>query len=288
VTTTLLAVDDSVTMRRVLEITFAGENFKTVLASNAEEAMKLAGADRPMLAILDHTLPDMSGYDLCRELKAAAPNVAVIILASKQSPYDKTRGSANGVDDFMDKPFDTQKLLDKVSQVLSQPRATVAGAAAAPAAPAAAVAPAAPAHGALPVAAARPRSQTLSYGSPGGSPTPVPQSVGVSRTLTGTPAPAPVATPRPAAAAAAPRMAAQAAAPAAAAPAPAAAAVAAAVASAGNGQLGGKLAAMGLTPSQVEGVLALSREVVEKVVWEVVPVLAETLIKEELRRLTSE
>ncbi|HVW30186.1 MAG TPA: response regulator, partial [Polyangiaceae bacterium] len=64
-------------------------------------------------------------------------------------------------------------------------------------------------------------------------------------------------------------------------------AVAAAVA-AGNGQLESKLEALGLTSSQVEGVLALSREVVEKVVWEVVPVLAETIIKEEIRRLTAE
>jgi hypothetical protein len=50
----------------------------------------------------------------------------------------------------------------------------------------------------------------------------------------------------------------------------------------------GKLAGLGLTPAQVEGVLALSREVVEQVVWEVVPTLAETLIKEEIARLTRE
>jgi len=72
-----------------------------------------------------------------------------------------------------------------------------------------------------------------------------------------------------------------------AAPATIAAAVAAAGAAAGNGALSGKLEALGLTPAQVESVLSLSREVVEQVVWEVVPVLAETLIKEEIRRLTS-
>jgi hypothetical protein len=55
-----------------------------------------------------------------------------------------------------------------------------------------------------------------------------------------------------------------------------------------NGPLAGKLADLGLTPDQVAGVLALSREVVEKVVWEVVPVLAETMIREEIKRLTSE
>jgi hypothetical protein len=50
----------------------------------------------------------------------------------------------------------------------------------------------------------------------------------------------------------------------------------------------GKLVAMGLTSDQVQGVLSLSRDVVEQVVWEVVPALAETLIKEEIARLTSE
>ena len=314
-TTTLLAVDDSVTMRKVYEITFAGENFKTVLASSAQEAVTLAKTERPALALLDHTLSDMSGYDLCRELKAAVPGMAVVIMSSKVSPYDKARGSATGVDDFMDKPFDTQKLLDKVSQVLSAPRAAAPAAHAPAASPAvshapaprapAAHAPAAHAPAAHPAAVhaqsaaatARPRSPTLAYGSPSAAPAtaaahaPAPAQQPAARPMAGTPAagtPA-AATPRPAVAAAAPRLAAQ---PApAAAPAPAhqpAAAIASAVAAAGNGQLGGKLQALGLSPQQVEGVLALSREVVEKVVWEVVPVLAETLIKEEIRRLTSE
>jgi hypothetical protein len=55
-----------------------------------------------------------------------------------------------------------------------------------------------------------------------------------------------------------------------------------------DGQFAQRLAGLGLTSEQVQGVLALSRDVVEKVVWEVVPVLAETLIKEEIRRLTSD
>jgi hypothetical protein len=58
------------------------------------------------------------------------------------------------------------------------------------------------------------------------------------------------------------------------------------VSSAIDGQLGAKLGEMGLTPQQAEAVAALSREVVERVVWEVVPVLAETLIREEILRLT--
>lgn len=55
-----------------------------------------------------------------------------------------------------------------------------------------------------------------------------------------------------------------------------------------DGHLAGKLGALGLTDQQAEAVLALSREVVERVVWEVVPQLAEAIIKEEILRLTRE
>jgi hypothetical protein len=55
-----------------------------------------------------------------------------------------------------------------------------------------------------------------------------------------------------------------------------------------NGQLAGKLEGLGLTPQQADAVMALSREVVERAVWEVVPVIAEALIKEEIARLTKE
>jgi hypothetical protein len=50
----------------------------------------------------------------------------------------------------------------------------------------------------------------------------------------------------------------------------------------------GKLLTLGLTKDQISGVLAISRELLEQVVWEVVPVLAETMIREEIKRLTSE
>jgi hypothetical protein len=61
---------------------------------------------------------------------------------------------------------------------------------------------------------------------------------------------------------------------------------AAAASSAVNGHLAGKLSELGLTPAQADAVMAISREVVERVVWEVVPQLAEAMIKEEITRLT--
>jgi CheY-like chemotaxis protein len=260
VTTTLLAVDDSKTMRRVLEITFAGEDFRTVLCESADEALGKLG-EHPQVALVDAGLDNSAGYELCQKIKAAAPNIAVVMLSSKQQPYDRARGSAAGADDFVDKPFDTQQLLEKVTTIARRAAsAPVMAVAPAPVVMPSAAKPSSPEVG-------RPRVQTLAYGS-----TPAPY-------IPASPAP-PVARPVMASAPVveigpspvAPVI-----------PRPVATDTAAAVMPA---DFAGKLGGLGLSSAQVEAVLSLSREIVEQVVWEVVPMLAETIIKEELRRLT--
>ncbi len=316
-TATLLCVDDSKTMRKVLEITFAGENYRTVLAESSEDALGKLRAEKPAVALVDANLGAQSGYDLCQQIKREAPQVGVIILASKQQPFDKARGATVGSDDFIDKPFDTQQLIDKVNAVLRRvgEAARAPAAAAAAPAPMAAAAPLQPmgsahAAGGGPGLGARPRANTLAYGASApqppvnaqAAPAPavsrVPTFAGTqpaSSSLGARPVSAPSPQPPPTApiahAPVAQRPApAPAPAPAPTPQAPAAAPVAAAPAAAlaGDGQFADKLSALGLTREQVQGVLSLSREVVEQVVWEVVPVLAETLIKEEIKRLTSE
>jgi CheY-like chemotaxis protein len=280
-TTTLLAVDDSKTMRKVIEITFSGEDFRLVLCGSAAEALGKLG-ERPSVALVDAGLDGTNGYELCRQLKAQQPGLGVLILSSKQQPYDRALGGQVGADDFADKPFDTQQLLDKVNALAKK----TVGAGAPAAAPI-------PQHGG--------RSATLSYGAqvPAGlaaAPAPVasapPAGGGARQTAPGLAAGgfasrAPVA-PAPAAAPAEMR----------AAPTPPTAPLpvtsrapvptAAAAAVTNGADFAQKLGSLGLTPQQVEGVLSLSREVVERVVWEVVPTLAETLIREEIARLTKE
>jgi DNA-binding response OmpR family regulator len=253
VATTILAVDDSVTMRKVLEITFAGPEFRCITVPGADAALDKLKSDKPGLVVADVTLDGKNGYDLCKAIKQASPSTPVIILSSKQNPYDSAKGSAAHADEYMDKPYDSTQMLDKVRKLLaSTGRATDAKPA--PETPKVVQAPAAkPAH---PVAAAAAshagagtpqRAKTMLY-NPGGVNTP---------STSQQPAVKP-----------------EAAKPAGATPTPV------------NGQMTAQLEALGLTPAQVEGVLALSRDVIERVVWEVVPVLAETLIKEEIARLT--
>jgi CheY-like chemotaxis protein len=352
VPTTLLAIDDSVTMRKVLEMTFAGEDFRVVSAESADAGFAKLRSERPSIVLCDVTLDGPGGYAICAKIKSENPTVAVVLMASKQQPYDAHKGQSARADDFIEKPFDTQQLIDKVKRLATRPvDATAAARPAAPAGPPMSVgpatqpgvapagaapgrpppappAPAAPARApagqpaapqnrpAVPGVAAGVGRGTLAYGAyalqnPGAaaSPPQAPQAPAASQATFGASPQAPAASQggygaaRPAAAAA-PAAAGAASTPShpthgtspgmaspVASVAPAVASAAAAVSaasSASNGQLAAKLQHLGLSDAQVSAVLSLSREVIERVVWEVVPVLAETMIKEELKRLTSD
>jgi CheY-like chemotaxis protein len=239
----ILVADDSMTMRRIIELTFAGEDATVTAVESGDAAIARAADLAPDIVFADASM-SIDGYKVASAIKATPglERTAVIVLASQKHPYDEARGKAAGVDDHVIKPFDTQHVIDKVKRVLAQPRA------------AAAAKPAAQAP-----AAARGPSKTMAFERPAAQPAPAP----------------PAAPPRAPAPAPAPK------------PVAAAMPMQAAIAGATGGDLARKLDGLGLTADQVQGVLALSRDVIERVVWEVVPDLAETLIREEIKRLTS-
>ena len=289
---TLLAVDDSTTMRKVLEITFSGEDFQVLTAGNRDAAMGQVGGN-PNAVVIDTVLDGDDGYALCKEIRGRLPRAAIVLLSSRYHPYDQGKGRDAGADDYMDKPFDTQQLIEKVKKLLvakeasgPAPQPTVAAEHVAPTpyrSPAQPVAP--PPIPQQPIAAAPPRPMTPP--SPPVAPAMQPQASAQSKPraatlmFPGTVDPPPGPPPAQARVeqhhVAPPPRAAE---PATAAPPPIAIAV--------NGQMAAKLGEMGLTPAQAEAVMALSKDVVERVVWEVVPQLAEILIKEEIARLTKE
>jgi CheY-like chemotaxis protein len=279
VPTKILVADDSATMRRVLEMTFAGEDARVLSVDGGDAAVAKASELMPDVVFADASMSGVDGYEVARRIKSnpQLAKVAVIVMASQHTPYDDGKGRAAGVDDHIPKPFDTQSVIDKVAQVLARPRAMPASAGGE--APRTIAAPPPPRPAAVAAAPVAPARSAIGNATRMGIGGPVPA-----------PAPRPAA-PMPAAAAAAPQpirsgAPAPVAAPVAR-PAPAPAAPAAAIDSA-TATMAQKLGGLGLSREQVEGVLALSREVVEQVVWEVVPVLAEQLIKEEIKRLTAE
>ncbi len=333
---TLLAVDDSATMRKVLEITFSGDDYRVITADGSAAALgKLS--EEPRVVLIDTALGSDDGYALCREIRRRDPSAAILLLSSRHNPYDAAQGRDAGADDYMDKPFDTQQMLDKVRKSV---QARESGAAPVVAPPPAVVAPPAPQPSiqrsafSAPVAAQRPpapsiasperaRARTLMFGDRGqpidmteadspsmSSKDPTPQPPIATSGAAGHTKPsaaiyppvrsqAPVASRRPEPAPAQPTQQAPAAPPPVSIapivhvapvvpPTPGALAPQTALSASVNGQLAGKLGELGLSPQQADAVMALSRDVVEKVVWEVVPQLAEMLIKEEIARLTKE
>lgn len=321
-------------MRKCLEITFHGTEFNLVAVETAQEALEKVKTLQPSLVIADSSLPPNDGYELCSTIKLAAPDLPVLMLSSKQHPFDAQKGGQ--ADGYIDKPFDTQLLQDKARELVQttdRGDTDVPGAPAKPAAkpaqppaqmaadrnaaasskipaprrkrptPAMMTNPLAnkqPAQKPNPAASAAMR-RTVPFAMPGsakrGGATPAQVNEAIKK-ATGETQPLTPEAMKPAAAK--PRTGPGAgtmpgvpqtsdAGPAATdASSEAAPAGAVALPAGAAADLETKLGALGLTKEQMEGVLALSREVVEQVVWDVVPTLAETLIKEEIKRLTSD
>ena len=301
----ILAVDDSPTMRQILELTFAGEDAEVTTVSSGQQAVDAAASLQPDVVLADVSMTGMDGYAVAQAIKANG-NAAVILLSSQHNPYDEAKGKASGVDDHVAKPFDSQVVIDKVNQLAanrpkpapqSRPLSQTAQGPARVPAPTGGPRPKPSSEG------ARAQSRTMAFGTsrvappqPPAAPAPAKRPVlelaeepeveveapappaKPAAAHPPTPAkPAPASPPAPVKPPPAKPTAARPPAPAK--PAPAAAAA---------GAMAQKLDALGLSKEQVEAVLALSREVIEQVVWEVVPDLAETLIQEEIRRLTRE
>src|SRR5687768_3879666 len=116
----ILVVEDEENLAQTLSLNLQLEQYKVSLAHNGSEAMKqlAAGITGFDLIILDVMLPDMNGYDLCKEIRSRAPALPVIFLTAKNQKPDKLEGLKLGADDYITKPFDLDELLLRVSNLI--------------------------------------------------------------------------------------------------------------------------------------------------------------------------
>ncbi len=117
----ILVVDDDVSIQKVVRFQLNDEGFRTVLASTGEEAIALAFEARPDLAVLDITLPDISGYEVLSRLRERGP-IPAIMLTAKIRDTDKVRGLELGADDYIAKPFNPEELTARIRAVLRRSR----------------------------------------------------------------------------------------------------------------------------------------------------------------------
>jgi CheY-like chemotaxis protein len=123
----ILCADDSVTIQKVIAITFGGvADFTVESAKSADEALAMARASRPDLVLADAVMPGggklVTGYDLCAALKSdpATAGCVVAILCGNSQAYDEARGKAVGADGHFTKPWDTQVMCDNATKLLAK------------------------------------------------------------------------------------------------------------------------------------------------------------------------
>lgn len=118
---TVLVVDDEPQIRRVVRNAMATENARVIEAANGRDAIDLAAAERPALIVLDLGLPDMSGLDVCREVRgwSLAP---IIVLSARHSDQEKVALLDAGADDYITKPFSPSELQARVRAQLRRAR----------------------------------------------------------------------------------------------------------------------------------------------------------------------
>jgi two-component system, cell cycle response regulator len=116
----VLVVDDNLTVREFMKSKLAAFNFNVDYAENGEQAIGFTGQKHYTCIFLDVIMPGIDGYQVCKLIKSnrSAQKTAVVMLTSKDSPFDKIRGSMSGCDAYLTKPVDEEKLLETIAKFL--------------------------------------------------------------------------------------------------------------------------------------------------------------------------
>ena len=101
----VLVVDDEVEMAALLARGLAVEGYEVDVAADGIEAMTLAGEQKYDLAVLDVSMPGMSGFELCRRLRDQVRGIGILLLTARDAVDDRVRGLDAGADDYLTKPF---------------------------------------------------------------------------------------------------------------------------------------------------------------------------------------
>lgn len=118
--TSILAVDDSPSMRQMVSYTLENAGFDVVMASDGVEALKIAGDTAVNLVLTDVNMPNMDGITLVKELRklAAYRHKPILVLTTESSQEKKLQGKAAGATGWIVKPFDPDQLVTTLRRVL--------------------------------------------------------------------------------------------------------------------------------------------------------------------------
>ena len=120
----ILLADDSLTIQKVVELTFSDGEYELVCVSNGQKALERVREERPDLILADVVMPEKNGYEVCEAIKSnpATARIPVVLLSGTFEPFDRARAERIGSDAIVSKPFDSQQLLVQVEDLLGRAR----------------------------------------------------------------------------------------------------------------------------------------------------------------------
>ena len=121
---TLLLADDSVTIQRVIELTFADEDVQVVAVGDGDQAIALMDRTPPDIVLADIGMPGRNGYEVARHVKETPrlAHIPVVLLTGAFEPIDQDRADAVGCDGVLNKPFEPQLVIGRVKELLARPK----------------------------------------------------------------------------------------------------------------------------------------------------------------------
>jgi CheY-like chemotaxis protein len=116
----ILLADDSITIQKVVGIIFGGEEYSLTVVDNGKAAVEKAREFNPDILLIDALMPGMSGYEVCEAVRAT-PSIStkpILLLTGSFEPFDETKAKSCGADDFLTKPFESQQIVTKVKALI--------------------------------------------------------------------------------------------------------------------------------------------------------------------------
>jgi len=117
---TILLADDSVTIQKVIELTFMDEDYEVVAVGNGDDALEQLDEITPDFVIADVHMPGANGYDVAKHSKSLRPEVPVLLLVGTFEPFDEEQAEKSGCDAYLKKPFDSQELQRLVEELSAE------------------------------------------------------------------------------------------------------------------------------------------------------------------------
>ena len=117
----ILVADDSLTIQKVVELTFADSDYRLTCVPNGRLALEKVREEPPDVILADVVMPEKNGYEVCEEIKRnpATSGIPVVLLAGTFEPFDRDRAQRLGCDAIVSKPFDSRDLYRKVEMLVA-------------------------------------------------------------------------------------------------------------------------------------------------------------------------